>query len=375
MAESGITQPDEVRSTPGIGSMWHTQSYPSSVRSSRKRILWLGSIIALVSFGILYCLVNGPIGASPNRSPSLELPRFDTTDLGDGKIGEVLEGVIPIRNGGMAPLHFEVDPGCGCAYAKPTTGDVLGNQTERVRIGVRLDHEGAERNLRVRIRTNDANKPVAEHVLRARCPGLLQVHPQVADFGQVAAGSRATVPLAIRDCLGAAWDPAARKDLTFRCLSESADVEADPTSPTQLRVLVRLRAGVALGPVRGEVRFTLAGDNRELIVPILGEVCGPIQMAPANVRFVVDPKTGQTKKATVVLWRTDKGPLGRLTGVRKPAWLQVEDVGSAANVRRALRFELVGEPDRESAEQVVRLQFEGADEEVLVPIEARQREG
>jgi hypothetical protein len=309
------------------------------------------------------------------RAPRLEISVPDTTDLGAGKIGQVLEGVIPIRNRGSQPLTFEVDPGCGCAYVKPRAGQVGSDQAQLVRIGVRLQAEGTERNLRVRITTNDPRVPVAEHLFRARCPALLQVHPQVAEFGQVGLGSAASLVLEIRDPNGVPWNPLERKGLGFRSLSESASVEVDPTSPYQLRLIVKLRPTASLGPLGGAIRFTLAGDDRELMVPILGEVCGPIQHAPAKVRVTADPKTGQWRKATLVVWRTDRCSLGRLTAVQKPGWLHVEEIGSVHNLRRSLRLEIVGELDGGPPSHVLRLKFDGVEEEVSVPIEARFRNG
>lgn len=347
--------------------------HPSLIKARQGAcaIAILASIIAV----IVYVSAYGLPGSLSTSGPRLEMPAFETTNLGDGKIGQVLEGVITIRNRGSKGLTFQVDPGCGCAYVKPSAGEVGSDDTQLVRIGVRLQHEGTERNLRVRISTNDPSKPIAEHVFRARCPALLQVRPQVADFGQVAVGSTATVALDIRDPDGVPWNPVERKGLDFRCLSESVAVEVDSTSPSQLRLIVKLRPTAALGPVGGAVLFTLAGDDRELSVPILGEVCGPIRHAPANVRFGLDSNTGQWRKATLLVWRTDRDRLGRLIVVQKPAWLDVEETGSLGNPRRSFRLAIVGEPDEEPSEQIMRLQFEGAEEEVAIPIEARHRNG
>jgi len=74
--------------------------------------------------------------------PELELSRL-SVDLGHAGPGEVLDGILTLRNIGSEPLEFSLLGSCQCTELMPTDGVVLPGKSRDIRVGVTLPKHAA----------------------------------------------------------------------------------------------------------------------------------------------------------------------------------------------------------------------------------------
>jgi hypothetical protein len=198
----------------------------------------------------------------PPHGPFLQMPNLNETFLGEGQLGEVCYGKIPIFNAGDQPLVFRIEASCACAQLEPREGTIAPGEYEDIKIGVRLRYQRHTESVRLRVYTNDPGMSFAEHSFHARCPSPLTVHPLSVDFGQVQQGVTKVARITVRDSKGAPLSPATV--LEASTTSANLTIERDKESIDELVYILLLHNNAPRGCLKETVQLRIPGKDQEL---------------------------------------------------------------------------------------------------------------
>jgi hypothetical protein len=268
--------------------------------------------------------------------PRLNLPDYPL-HLGRGKAGEILDGSFRLRNVGSAPLHFHLTPSCGCSDLNPRTGIIPPGEVQDVHIGVRLQEEGAERDVFVTIDTNDPTTPNARYMVRAECTAPLLVTPRTVQFSNVPRGNTPRVHVRVRDeedrPLGSKTDLRVTSDNPYLSIEQGVDGNND------LYLTLTLSGKAPPGWLSGTVRLRLSGQDRDVELPVSANILGAIIASPSTLFLGSDEGH---REARVFVWRPDGGLLGKLVKVDAPTGVTIEELSAETERRRRFRVRLAG---------------------------------
>lgn len=349
--------------------MGHKGEHLSSSRSPRLPVIgrpsfWLYILAVFAAAGTSFYLTVRK-GETPR--PRLEMPEFDTTDLGEGKVGQVLTGTFSFRNWGSAPLDFKLQTTCACSELSPMEGRLQPGETQLIRAGIRLRYRGRREVAAIHVHTNDPDFPTAVHTVFARNVVPFVVSPAAVDFGTVADdGKPRTASLRV---LGPEGQPLPAH-VTVSAASDSPHllVHPDETQPGERSFRVTLQKGVPRGHFAGSVTLRVSNDEAPYEVPVTAQLRGLVSFAPQTVYL---PRTaGPGQEFSILAWRTDGRPLGKLIGRQVPEGITVEKNSDEAAVRQRLKIAVKGSWDP-AGPCWVRLRFEGAPEDVVIEVRPR----
>lgn len=318
-------------------------------------------IILSVAETSFYYIVGQRTG--PLR-PFLEMPLFDSTHLGEGEVGDILTGDLPLRNRGSIPLHFEVASGCACTELSPKRGNIEPGGIQKVHVGIRLRYRGKQEVAAILIQSNDPEKPLATHTFIAKNVMPFAVSPEAIDFGRVMDdGNARTASLCV---LGPGSKPLAPHfEVSATCDNPYITVLPDKSQPGQRSFRLILQRGAPRGPVTGLVKLCVSHDPTPFEVPVRGDVEGLLRVAPETVYLPGPGVTG--RECTVVAWRADGKPLGKLVESRVPKGSFVERCSDEAATRVKLKIVIAETRELTDLTQMG-LRFENAPGELVIQL-------
>jgi hypothetical protein len=298
-------------------------------------------LMSLAVGGSAYVLI--PRGTL--AGPRLGMPPYPL-DLGRGKSGQIVDGSFELRNLGASPLSFKLAPSCGCSDLSPRTGSIPAGETLDIHVGIRLQDEGAEKDVSIAVESNDPLATNERFLVRAFCAAPLMIAPRSIDFGAVARGSSPRISAQVRDeqdqPLGS------RPGLRLSASSPAFRVEEVSEPQGERSVAVTLAADLPPGSVSGVIRVRLPDQERDLEIPVSARVLGAIQTAPSSL--VLDRGNPQ-----FFAWRPDGKPLGALKDVSLPPGRKVEELSKPSDRRR--RFRLIPGQLTPASSRTIRLTF------------------
>lgn len=319
------------------------------------------------AWGAVACLVAAiPIGLRAGYSrggvPRLELPAF-ASDLGSGRLGEVLTGSVPIRNPGAAPLRFTIQPSCSCSKIAPAGGTVPPGHVQEVRVEVRLKEYG-RKPISLAIQTNDPRNPSASHGLVVTCPPPLRISPDSVHFGRVRKGTTARASVEVAAGPGKSLSPGAL--LKARSTNANVAVSVERLKHGPARLVLAVSAAAPEGYHAGTV-VVRAGDEEEAMeVPFSVEVGPSIRVVPRTIRPEPDPATGRPRDVTLLATRpAADGPI-LLERWEGPEEIQVSPVSHEVGFVARYRVHWVDRPEAE--DRPLRLFFRGEPDAVDLSI-------
>lgn len=316
-----------------------------------RRICVLGGILVIGAGGAW-----GFIQRGQSAGPRLRLPAYPL-DLGEGKSGEILDGVFEIRNVGSSALSYRIEPSCGCSDLSPVAGTIPAGERQEVHIGVRLQGQGTEKNVRLTIRSDDAVRPVATYDVHVDCPAPFDVAPMVVDLGRVVRGDSRELPLTVRDDAETDGPTAA---FSYESSADWCIVRPDAEGR---RVRVILAEDAPVGFLSTEIVIKSA-DGRSMSVPVAAHVLDEIVVAP-SVLFA--GSRAASEGLTFLVWRPDDKPLGTVSETNAPPGVNVEELSRVADPRRRFRVHLSDGAAPEGA-RTIRLKFENLQSPVSVEV-------
>jgi len=324
-------------------------------RPGRAVCSWLVGVACL--FGILICSLW------LFAKPRVALPE-SAINLGPGTPGQVLEALVPIENRGWAPLKFSLSASCGgCTVLEPKTGRIWPGSTLRVRVGVALGAEGTRRDVLIKMTSNDPRPAETTFRVVAECPAPVIASPPRVHFGVISVADAPSKVVRVTNATGESivgsveWE-CASPDFTITTKAENAD---DPG------FVVAVQPALARGRHEAVLRLRYPAQNRSVDVPISVEIAGKIRVAPETITVQADRATGEPVDATVLVWRSDGEPLGKLVATEAPPELIIEERTTTGKSGR--RLTVRPRSLREFSYPVhVRLRFESEEESVSFTI-------
>ncbi len=340
---------------------------------SRKRRLWLIAANTFIAGAVAAYLAShtsefpGSLFARSFDGPKLAMPTCTATELGDGRIGEVLDGVIPVRNAGGKPLVFRIDASCACAYVEPAFGTIEPGETTEIHVGVRLRNQGQEENVLVRIYTNDETLPVGQHLLTARCPAIVVLKPSGLDFGEVPEGETRSLALHVCDGTGRPLGPSSNCQVVS---SHQAVRVTRQTDHEHLKFLVTLQDDAPRGVLHAMLRVLLQDKEFETTIPVIASITGLVTVAPSSLFLYRDPRSATYSDMLFIVRKTTGEPVGEVVSLETSPWLSVESLDGPASRRSRFRVRVVPMASVQPAGHV-RLRLGGVPEDIIVRVSAR----
>jgi hypothetical protein len=292
-------------------------------------------------------------------------------DLGEGKQGALLSGNFRICNIGSKELTFTLSAGCACAHLEPRNGKVQSGESLSVNVGLRLRNEGKEERVIIRIESNDMNAESLSLWVVGKCPAHILAEPGFLDFGPVPRAR--SISKEIRVQFPKLTKPPLAANLVAESTATFISTHVRQHNSSELAIDVSLDSSLPIGHHSGTITIKYEGIERELDIPVVVEVAGLIQVAPASIRFPSISATDKQEQEVILLVRrTDRAALGPPTRLEVPSGLRVIQIPRTDRSDRST-FRVRREPGEPMSEgQEIRMRFDGVEDEIRVPVTAAQ---
>ena len=288
------------------------------------------ALLALGAVGLLLAKQRAPAG------PVLKLPQYGL-DLGVGKPNETLSGTFDLWNAGEEPLEYSISATCGCTQLEPAQGEIPPHSSADILIAVQLASAGTERHVTLQVQTNDPAAKRVTYQVSASCPSIVDVEPRNIDFGRLRPGERKSQRLRIRGGNPANLKPG---EITWSCNSSLFEIH-QVNSEHADHVLELQVTWLGQGPeevTRAELEVQHADGSA--FVDLQAAVVGELVFAPRIIVWNAQ-LSDRKREATLLVWRSDGQPLGKLSECRAPDGVTVtEESHSPTLMRRTLRVVL-----------------------------------
>jgi len=213
-----------------------------------------------------------------------------------------VEHSFVLKNVGSADLHIRgIRADCACSVLGERPTVIAPGASATLRIADKLDTFGPQET-KVGILTDDPDTPVIVLCLKADRRWEFKVDPWGADMGRLAVGTGREVEVRITpaDSTRDLAPDEATVDLPYVTVASVVEPQT-PERPRSYLVKIALLPDGPAGVVRGEVRIPTKDANRkQVIVPVIGEVVGPIRVRPSRLDVGVLSPTG-TARRTLLL--------------------------------------------------------------------------
>lgn len=246
----------------------------------------------ILAFFYILVLVTVPLlsAQTPQGAPKMQVDQV-TFDAGSMyRSGQTLDHAFVIKNNGNADLNIlSATPGCGCTVTKFDKVVAPGAEG-KVYASVDLSHFKGPIAKYVDVVTNDPNQNKVRLTLKADVKTIVDVRPAdvvqlrpllgKGDTQEVVVIPTYEKPITLRD--------ASVDTNEFTVQMEKVDNPQDPKNPVQYKLIVGSRADLKVGIHKGEIKVIVdGGPQKELIIPVLAVVKGPISAVPPQVSFQI----------------------------------------------------------------------------------------
>ena len=191
-----------------------------------------------------------------------------------------LDHVFRIKNTGNAELKIlDVKPGCGCTVAKFDKVIPPGSEG-KIYASLDLSHLKGPVQKSIDIQSNDPKHPSAVVVLKATIKSVVDIEPTdqlrfVVKKGSLTNGELFLIP----DSSVKLLDPIVDSTLIAAKLT--------PDKNGRQKLSVELKRSDIIGTHATEIRIPVQGPIKEVTVPVVINVQGPLQVNPRMVSFVL----------------------------------------------------------------------------------------
>jgi hypothetical protein len=328
---------------------------------AKRRFLILSVIVVMLgSAGFGFYVTNRP------KAPRIDLRDGLLLELGEGSQGELLEGKFRLGNSGSSELHFHLNAGCSCTQLQPRDGVLQPGESLSVNVGLRLRNEGKDERVAIRIESNDANLEAIPFWVIGKCPANILVDPALLDFGHIPHARSVSKEIKVE------FPKLAGPPLVANLVAGSTDTfitsKVRQRGASELAVVVSLDGSLPIGHHSGVIKLEYEGIDRVLEIPVVVEIVGPIQVAPATIRFSSLQPTDEVEHEVTLLVRSTQGvKLGSPARLDVPPGLRVVRLSDRSSDRCVFRVRRA--PQEPLAEgQEIRMRFDGVEEEIRVAV-------
>ena len=233
-----------------------------------------------VSRLILILLFVSSIAFSQDGKPVMviEQPVYDAGVF--VRTGAPIEHSFRIKNTGNAELKIlEVKPGCGCTITKFDKVIAPGSEG-KIYTSVDVAHLKGPIRKSVFIKTNDPKRPDATIDIKANVKTLVDVQPQEQIAIVVNKGASATQQLFLTP------DPSV-KLMPPVVISNLISATLTPEKNGKHKLTVNVTNSDIIGTHATEIRIPVQGAIKEVVVPVVINVRGPLEVSPRIVSFML----------------------------------------------------------------------------------------
>jgi len=237
--------------------------------------------------------------------PSIDLGQVTT------EVGGESAATFRLANRGSSVLRLlSVSSSCGCTVVALPAASLAPGRSETIAVRVRTGIEVGPRSSRLRVVSDDANRPEREVEIRWVVVSPLTISPPDLDFGRLRPGESARRLVAVAKAPGSERDEV---HLTGSIPGGHADWDG-PWKDDRTRVVAcSLTAGIDVGDQAGSILLDLGGPARRTMVPVRWNVIAPVRaIPPALFAGIVAP--GKAIEATIRV-RSDGGETFRVRRV------------------------------------------------------------
>lgn len=320
--------------------------------------------IAMIALGVVagFTLLLSP-RLWAVQGPKLGLPPYPLRLVAD-KPNSIVDGAFTIGNKGDRPLRFKLKPSCGCAELRPESAIIPPGETCVINMGIRVLQPGTERSVRVAVECDDPRLETASYDVFAVCPTPLTLNPRSADFGSVEEGTSPEVRIDILDRIGKPLSANALPTITSE--SPHVSVRKAVTNAGEMTLIVSLAKDAPLGDIGGRIVLKTNPGGESLEVPVLGRISGPILVVPTTIFLAKESGGKSPSGSTLMVWRRDGRPLGKIVDIASPPGLMVEPIDDVGQRRR---FRVRSDGSGAFAEsKSVRITFQGVALPIVVSV-------
>lgn len=246
----------------------------------------------IFAFCYLLVLITVPLlsAQTPQGAPKMQVDQ-ETFDAGSMyRSGQTLDHAFVIKNTGNADLNIvSATPGCGCTVTK-FDKEIAPGAEGRVYASIDLSHFKGPIAKYVDVVTNDPNQNKVRLTIKADLKTLVDIRP--ADVVQLrpVLGKGQTQEVVL---IPTYEKPITLHDVTvdtneFTVKMEKVDNPQDPKNPVQYKLTVGSRPDLKVGVHKGDIKLKMdGGPQKELIIPVVAVVRGPISAVPPQVSFQI----------------------------------------------------------------------------------------
>jgi hypothetical protein len=314
------------------------------VRLSRRS--FLGGLLLLVSVGVTGAALLHPCGTRSwsdairwgvgSAEPRLLDVVQGTSNLGEGKPGDIKLGQLTLTNSYPAPVMFRVTGSCGCLSLEPREGRLTPGERGQVRVQIKLRRYGQDELVTLNVEATCGASQQNEKVrFAARCPAPLAAKPPVVDFGRLPRGSTARRTVQLVDRAGRPWlcGP-------IQVRSSHPHIKATLLNdPEGTKVQLSIADHTPPGCLFGEVLVAGLADDETTTIPVRGEVVSLVEHAPAALRFTSD----RVRELTLMVWRNDGAPVGPVSAIGLPEGVAIRSLCDPSAKRARIAIVLTSE--------------------------------
>lgn len=256
------------------------------------------------------------IGCS-GSSEKLSLPKLVVSphevDLGRVPTDSEGERQVSVRlaNRGTSPLKImSVSSSCGCTVVQNPRAVIGAGESDTMTIFVRTGIEPGQRGSRVRVATNDPNRPDLEIPIRWTAVSPLAVEPSSIDFGELRPGAVATQVITVGTTTAHETDGVQAEGFIP---GGHWDWKGPWRDDGTRELAVTLSAGEGVGPHGGSIRLNLGVASQQVLIPVRWSVVSRIESLPHAIFSARVEPAREIRK--VVRIRSRQGERFRIRGV------------------------------------------------------------
>ena|GEM_PF-3690438 len=257
--------------------------------------------------------------ARSGRGPQIELS-LQHLNLGIGLPNDRMRGTFFIRNIGTDQLQFTLHPSCGCAHLAPREGSVTPGGQQEIEVVVRLSGiGGAEKSAKIDVRSNDINTPTVSCGLQAIASTPFQCVPAYINFKTRPSSDDRDTSVSVA-MLNAEGEPLTDLDcITATCDSDAFTVQSQLDDSGQVVVHVGFLGLGSEQRIYSKIEVTDSKSGYRLAIPVEAEHVPEFRVVPSTVLFWLDPKTGQCREKTILVWASEpETTIGQLISYESP---------------------------------------------------------
>jgi len=265
-----------------------------------------------------------------------------SNDLGEGEVGDELQGSFNLKNVGGRALSFNLRAGCNCTSLKPLNGSVRPGEVQVIQVGLRVRDKVKAEKVSIEIRTNDPDNQSASMSFVAQSKTLVPIAPSEIDFGKILSSNGAQTTVKVTKVLNEG--PTIIVNDSFLSAVEKTSNEKE------IEYTVSVAKDAPLG--RFVSSMSIKYENEPVFAIAIKGIVYPKVFATPNSLAL----TGRNDAVRFLISHFDGEALGDILRIEKPTWIELNSAKQSKS-HYILEFSVYDVPDRTQKLHLIRVFF------------------